>query len=207
MAKNRFTIVNIGSLSVNKYWGETERMREPSATCTLVETGDARMLVDPSPFPGGLESRLFAATGLRPSAVDLVYMTHFHGDHRFGLALFEGVPWLMASSAREELRASKDGGALGGRVEDAEGRLPDGVDLFPSPGHTPGHCSLALNIEWGRLVIAGDAVMTPEFWLHDDGFHNTWDFDAVRDTIGRIRAEADFVVPGHGNYFPTAHGS
>ena len=86
----RFTIVNIGTLSMNKFWGETERLRSPSATCTLLQAGGKRLLVDPSPDSEPLARLLFERTGLRPEAVDAVFCTHWHGDHRFGLALFEG---------------------------------------------------------------------------------------------------------------------
>ena len=40
----KFTILNIGTLSMNKFWGETERLRSPTATCTLLEAGDRRLL-------------------------------------------------------------------------------------------------------------------------------------------------------------------
>jgi glyoxylase-like metal-dependent hydrolase (beta-lactamase superfamily II) len=204
---NGFTIVNIGNLSMNKYWGESERTRSPSATCTLLQVDGCRLLVDPSPWAERLEEELFRTTGLQPDAVDMVFCTHVHPDHRFGLDLFPDVPWLMAGG---ELKAWQEGAEkhaeTAARFQPAEGNLPNGLDLMPTPGHTPTHCSLALDIPWGRLVVAGDAVMTPDFWVEEDGFHNTADWDAVRDTIRRIRAEADFVVPGHGNYFPTTHG-
>ena len=204
---NTFTIVNIGNLSMNKYWGETERVRPPSSTCTLLNVRGCRLLVDPSPWPDRLEEQLFRTTGLKPSAVDMVFVTHVHPDHRFGLELFEGVPWLMAASELESWREGAEEQAdLAAAFQHAEGNLPEGVDLVPTPGHTPAHCSLALDIPWGRLLVAGDAVMTPDFWAHEDGFHNTADWDALSETLHRIRNEADFVVPGHGNYFPTTHG-
>jgi glyoxylase-like metal-dependent hydrolase (beta-lactamase superfamily II) len=207
MPPNAFTIVNIGNLSMNKYWDEADRVRTPSSTCTLLEVGDCRLLVDPSPWPERLEEELFRTTGLKPDAVDMVFVTHIHPDHRFGLELFPDVPWLMAAG---ELEAWKQGGEKHADVRDrfqqAEGRLPAGVELMPTPGHTLTHHSLALEVPWGRLVVAGDAVMTPDFWANEDGFHNTADWDVLRETLHRIRNEADFVVPGHGNYFPTTHG-
>ena len=50
-----FTIVNIGTLSMNKYWGETERKRSPNATCTLLDISGLHLLVDPSPHPEQLD--------------------------------------------------------------------------------------------------------------------------------------------------------
>ena len=51
----QFVIINIGTLSMNKFWGETERLRSPSATCTLLQAGGTRLLVDPSPEPATQE--------------------------------------------------------------------------------------------------------------------------------------------------------
>src|SRR5450756_946068 len=105
MAVARFTIVNIGFLSMNKYWGETERVREGTATCTLIESGGLRLIVDPSPYPDVLCERLFATTSLRPEAIDLVFVTHWHGDHRYGLELFPGKPRLASAEGLADWRA------------------------------------------------------------------------------------------------------
>ena len=47
----QFTIINLGTLSMNKFWGETERVRPATATCVLLESEGRRLLVDPSPGP------------------------------------------------------------------------------------------------------------------------------------------------------------
>ncbi|MBT7161130.1 MAG: MBL fold metallo-hydrolase, partial [Victivallales bacterium] len=121
-------IIHIGTLSMNRFWGETERVREPSATCTLIVAGGQRLLVDPSPHPDALERALADRTGLRPADIDLVYLTHFHGDHRFGLSLFEDRPLLMAEAGIAEWIGRSPGDAeLAGRFCPAEDRLPAGV--------------------------------------------------------------------------------
>ena len=65
------TIINIGTLSMNRFWGETERVRTPSATCTLLQAGTIRLIVDPSPAPEQLEAKLYEATGLRALAMHI----------------------------------------------------------------------------------------------------------------------------------------
>jgi glyoxylase-like metal-dependent hydrolase (beta-lactamase superfamily II) len=196
----RFTIVNIGSLSINKFWGETERVRSATATCILLETEGQRLLVDPSPGPEELESTLFDRSGLRPADIDSVFLTHFHGDHRYGLELFKGATWLMAQSGLQEWRArSPQDSGLIDRFIPASERLLEGVHLFPSPGHTYGHHGLLMDTRWGRLIVAGDAVMTQDFFDAEAGFHNCVDFDLATQTIRAIKERADWVIPGHGN--------
>ena len=194
----QFTIVNIGCLSMNKYWGETERVRSGTATCTVLRAGETTMLVDPSPYPDRLEPMLFDRTGLRPAEIDMVFVTHYHGDHRYSLELFEGKPWLMASAALIDWRErSPDDAAQFDRFVAAEGRLPEGIRLLHTPGHLPGHHSLVCTTRWGPLVVTGDAVMTRDFFAHEEGYHNSVDFAVASETIRRIKSLASLVIPGH----------
>jgi glyoxylase-like metal-dependent hydrolase (beta-lactamase superfamily II) len=198
----RFTIVNIGTLSMNKFWDETERKRSPSATCTLLDIDGLHLLVDPSPYPEQLEQRLFATTGMRLVNIDMVFVTHYHADHRFGLELFAGKPWFMAFNALVEWRqTSPQDASLISQFAPIEGHLPPGVSLLPTPGHTIAHHSLVVDTANERLVVAGDAVMTSDYFDVGEGFHNSVDFQQAHATIMHIRQIADIVIPGHGNYF------
>ena len=196
----RVTIVNIGTLSMNKFWDENERMREPSATCVLIETAGLRLIVDPSPHPDDLARLLFDRRGLRAGDVDQVFLTHRHGDHRFGLDLFDDKPWLVAAPELEAWRRSDTSDpSLADRFQAAEGRLPAGLSLLLTPGHTATHHSLVLSSPWGRLVVAGDAVMTQDYWDAEEGYHNSVDFPAAADSIRKLKSLAAVVIPGHGN--------
>jgi glyoxylase-like metal-dependent hydrolase (beta-lactamase superfamily II) len=195
-----FRIINIGTLSMNKFWGETERVHPVSATCTLLETGGQRLLVDPSPHPEPLRSLLFDRSGLSPASIDAVFLTHWHGDHRFGLELFEGVPWWMAQAGLAEWRErSPEDARWIDRFHPAEERLPPGIELYPTPGHTLGHHSLIADTRWGPLVVTGDAAMNVEFYEAGEGYHNSVDFEQAAETIRRIKKAAALVIPGHGN--------
>ena len=56
-----------------------------------------------------------------------------------------------------------------------------------------------VNTKWGCLIVAGDAVMTEDFFAAEEGFHNSVDFKQAAETIRRIKNAADIVIPGHGN--------
>ena len=195
-----FTIINIGTLSMNKYWGESQRVRETTATCTLLRTTDFNLLVDPSPYPTELANFLYANIGMTPDKIDFVFLTHFHGDHRYGLGLFPDAVWFMPQAGLDEwLDANPSDRELIDSFHPAEKQLAPGVDVLPAPGHTYGLHALSVMTRWGSLVVAGDAVMTPEFFNADEGFHNSVDFDMASATIKDIKQMADLVIPGHGN--------
>jgi glyoxylase-like metal-dependent hydrolase (beta-lactamase superfamily II) len=195
-----FTIINIGTLSVNKYWGETERLRQPTATCTLLSMNTTNLLVDPSPHPPELKKILFANSGLTPDKIDIVFLTHFHGDHMFGIDLFPNAKWLMAEAGLEEwMVTSHDKQPLIERFQKAEGNLPDEINLISSPGHTMGLHTLNVLTKWGILNIAGDAVMTSDYFDNEEGYSNSKDFSLATKTIQSIKKTASLVIPGHGN--------
>lgn len=203
-----FRIINIGTLSRNKFWGETERMRdEISATCTLLDVGGHRVLVDPSPRREALEMLLFSRAGLRPDAIDTIYVTHWHGDHLFGLRLFEHATWLMAADGIAEWRErAPDYRHLADRFVPAEGALPEGLELFPAPGHTPTLAALKTETPWGSLIVAGDAVMNREYYEAEEGYFNSIDFDQAAETVRRIKAASDLVIPGHDSLLLNSRG-
>ena len=132
-----------------------------------------------------------------------VVLTHFHGDHRYGLEAFPHATWLMAEPelAYWRARAGADEQRLLDRIVPAgETPLP-GCRLIPTPGHTPGHHSIAFPWRGRRVVVAGDAVMTEDFYRAREGYHNSADVAQARDTVDRLARDADVIIPGHGNIF------
>ena len=52
--------------------------------------------------------------------------------------------------------------------------------------------------------MAGDAVMTEDFFEAEEGFHNSVDFPTK--TIQKIKNVADLVIPGHSNFILNNNG-
>lgn len=198
-----WTILTIGHLSVNKYWGETERRRGPLCTSTLLRTSSGLVIVDPSVHPPEMPALLNDQAGVRPEKVAYVYLTHFHGDHRFGLEAFPNATWLMAEPeiAYWRERGGDAERSLLDRIEPAGAEPLSGLRTLHTPGHTPGLTSLLFDWRGQRVAIAGDAVMTEDFFRARDGYHNSTDFDQVRASIDLLAGQTDVIVPGHDNYF------
>lgn len=200
---DRWDIVTIGNLSRNRYWGESDDrgVRSAICTCTVVQGQGFRLIVDPSLAKAEqMTTELDRRTGLKPSGIDTVFITHEHGDHWFGLAHFPGAKWLAAPDVAAALNKT---GRLPQAVEPATGRLFDAVDIVPTPGHTLSHHSLRFDCDGRSIVVAGDAVATRDFWRERRGYYNCVDFAASARSMDKIASLADLVVPGHDNFFLT----
>jgi len=203
----RWDILTIGHLSRNKFWGESDQQayRAARCTCTLLRVSAQTIIVDPSCPPEEMIEVLDRRTGLAPSAVDTVFLTHFHGDHRYGIEAFPHARWVMA---REEIDDWErclpiDGSdrAILTRVEPLDGELAPGIAAIATPGHTRSHTSLLFTNAGMRVVVAADAAMTREFFLARDYYFNTEEPVRAVESLEKIAAIADIVVPGHDNFF------
>ena len=201
---NRFTILTLGCFSRNRYWGEEDAKSYRRALCTstLIETPQgARILVDPAVSGAALAQVLDERCGLRPEAIDYVYVTHRHGDHYVGMADLPRAVWLAAPGDAGEIRRALPQHAK--RIFAAGAEIVPCVQVLPLPGHTPGLAGLLFASEDGMVAVAGDSVMTRDFFKDRRGYYNSADFAASARSIDLLMEKADIVVPGHGNYFLT----
>jgi glyoxylase-like metal-dependent hydrolase (beta-lactamase superfamily II) len=127
---------------------------------------------------------LLAAAGCEPESVQAVVCTHLHVDHvGWNTRLVDGkwVPtfpnarYLLGRTEFEHFRSASDAesGAImadsvqpifdAGLVEfvEMDQRLSPEIRLTPTPGHTPGHVSVAIESKGERALISGDSVHHP----------------------------------------------
>ncbi len=228
----RFDVISIGTLSRNILWNETQPVRTPHATTTLVRTegragkGGKNILIDPG-LPGAiLGARLFERTGLRPEQIDTVFLTNFRPAHRAGLPLFnrakvyinereqQVVRDRFAALLRELPEEDEDHQRLSAEIELLDSLLPapdqlaPGVDLFPLLGYTPGSSGLLLSLPTLTALIAGDAVPTQDHFLAGQILPDPYDLTAAKEALQEAYEIADVIVPGHDNVFlsPRAAG-
>jgi glyoxylase-like metal-dependent hydrolase (beta-lactamase superfamily II) len=119
-------------------------------------------------YPRSVEAAL-RANGASLDALDMVANCHVHIDHAGGnyrlpphLPIYTQEVELAGARAEEEAIV-RDALALDRqsyRSIDGEHELVPGVRLVPTPGHTPGHQSLVVETERGRVVLAGQAVQS-----------------------------------------------
>lgn len=198
-----WAVVTIGNLSRNHYWGDSEErpVRPTLCTCTLIRCDGGNVLVDPSCEDGArMAAEIERTTGLKVTDVTTVFLTHEHGDHHYGLRHFADAVWVAGPEVAAAINASQE---YRKQVQAATGRLLDCLDLVPTPGHTPGHHSLRFDCEGLSIVVAGDAVMTKDFWRERRPYFNATDARVARQSMERLAGMAEAIVPGHGNWFPS----
>jgi glyoxylase-like metal-dependent hydrolase (beta-lactamase superfamily II) len=137
-------------------------------------------------------------TGLKPSEITAVFVTHEHGDHWAGIRAFADVKWYASAAVGEALKRTSK---LPKDFEAAPSRLFDAIDIVATPGHTPGHHSVRFDCEGVSVVAAGDAVATQDFFRERKSFYNVKDRAESTRSMEKLATLADMIVPGHDNYF------
>lgn len=210
-------IVSIGTLASNPLWNEVGAPRTGHATTTVIKSGDAIMLVDPS-LPGQmLNARLYERWGIDLSAVTHVFLTSFDPDRRRTLGDLGHATWFMHEpeiqaavlALRDELeRAEGDTDLtllleqhrnLLGNFDVPQDTVLPGVDLFPLHGYTPGSCGLLLPTQTRTILLCGDTVATSEHLAQASVLSNCADIEMAQESFKECIEIADVIVPGRDN--------
>ena len=194
-------IITIGNLSRNRYWGESEErpLRGAICTCTVISGDNFHIIVDPSlADEAAMTNELKRRTGLTPDDIDVVFITHQHGDHVAGIKHFQKARWIAGSDVAYGLNKSSQ---FPKTFEPAGSSLFEAIDIIPTPGHTPDHQSLRFDNNGLSIVIAGDSVATFDFWNDRAMYYNVMDMAESKRSMEKIDSIADLIVPGHDNCF------
>jgi glyoxylase-like metal-dependent hydrolase (beta-lactamase superfamily II) len=208
MKTNRWHLATAGQLSRNKFWGEDETVfyHPVLATSTVVQTKNGNLLIDPSLDAPMMGDAVFNCCGIKPEDIHIIYSTHIHLDHWKGLEAFKTAKVFMAEEDARTLQGLREymdekTQEAAARIRPSGDELLPGVSLVPLPGHTRGVRGVLFEAPEGKILAAGDAVMNAEFFAAKEGYFYSVDADKSKESIMKAAASADFIIPGHGNYF------
>ena len=178
----------------------------PSGSLNLlyVNTGGTRILADVGfgeagpPNMGGT-LRGLSTLGIAPADIDIIYLTHFHGDHIAGLTNADGSlaypkaryltaqaewdEWIArwtASNTDQDQRNLERFTALQDRFTfvSAGDEVAPGVTVVDLEGHTLGHTGLLIESQGERLLHVVDLLHQP-FQFDHLAWHFGFDSDGA----------------------------
>jgi glyoxylase-like metal-dependent hydrolase (beta-lactamase superfamily II) len=94
-------ILSIGTLPAHPLWNERSPVRTGHTTTTLIQTNDAKIIVDPGLPPQAVQARLSERAGLTPKDITHVFLTSFNPEARRAIELFDQAVWLISPTERE----------------------------------------------------------------------------------------------------------
>lgn len=188
-------------------------------TPTVVNTGAEIVLFDTGLAAEGTLAALTAA-GMTPDMVDVVVLTHMHGDHIGGLMGADGVTPTFAN-ARYMTGATEHNYWAGAANEgfdknvkplndritflDTNGSVASGITGMDAFGHTPGHMIYQIESDGQRLAITADTANHYVWSLQKPDWEVRFDADkpaaaATRKSVfGMIAADR---IPFIGYHMP-----
>jgi glyoxylase-like metal-dependent hydrolase (beta-lactamase superfamily II) len=168
-----------------------------SPTTSLIDTGSEKTLVDPGTNALKLTNAL-KKLKVKLTDISFIYLSHYHPDHFLNINLFPGVDVYDGETIWRKDREIFH-----------QGKLPEGIKILKTPGHTSEHTSLLVDTPDGKTCIAQDV-----FWWEDgkqksdtisdllnlvDPFAT--DKKALLKSRQLVLAKSDWIIPGHGKKF------
>lgn len=193
----------------------------------LVDTGTAGQIVDSA---GSLLDNL-AAAGVKPDAIDMILISHFHPDHINGIKDKDGnkifrnaeiaVPegewafWMnetnMAGTSptvrKYFLNARRIFRDIAGEVRRFKpgAEVAPGIISIPAFGHTPGHAAFIITSGNNSMLVLGDSARNPWLFVRHPDWQPSFDMDGPQAVATRRRLldqAASDKIPVHGYHFP-----
>lgn len=171
--------------------------------------------------PGGTLLKELRQKGIYLEAVDIVIFTHLHRDH-VGWNLINGKPTFLrarylvpkaeweywtrptvlkdAPHIRDQVMALEKLGIMD--LIEGEHKITDELTAVPTPGHTPGHISIAILSAGQRGFILGD-VANSVAQAHYTDWNPVFDVNKAQarrtrhQVLDRLEAEGSLVSAGH----------
>lgn len=175
-------------------------------------SGENKILIDTGrPGQGKGILKELKSLNIDPEEIKHILITHHDVDHVGNLAFLEKETKAEIWASKEDIpyinhEKPRDGHkkyiSFFFRTKKPENLRPfpeekkiNGIEIIPTPGHTPGHVCL----KYKDFLFVGDLLRTSKGALKNMRSSMNWDNYLVKDSIKKI-AEHDFkwICPAHG---------
>ena len=189
-------MISLDVLAIGNLERDTEgNITRANSTSVLIRTGEMNIVVDTS----GKEMKPALKTSFKqlmvlPKDVDMVVLTHTHGDHMGNNDMFPKAEFVI--------HAGEKGHIDGARKIDSDIEITKGVRLVHTPGHTMGSMSVFVDSDM-KYALVGDAIPLRGNYSKMEPPALNCDSDLALKSIKTISNYADMVIPGHDYPFMT----
>ena len=135
---------------------------------------------------------------LTPADIAAVVLSHLHFDHCGQQDVFEAPVYVQAleidAAATPGYTVPEWAAIAEDRLRPVDGGLviAEGVRLLPTPGHTPGHQSVVIEAEDGRVVLAAQCAFRGDELRSGvpsaANLHDVESREVATDSLRRVRA-------------------
>jgi glyoxylase-like metal-dependent hydrolase (beta-lactamase superfamily II) len=198
-----------------------------TANAFLVKTGRQNVLIDTGTGADGIIVEKMKSLGVQPENVDIILITHLHGDHfgslqKDGEAVFPNARIYLSAKEHEYFtKTNVNQGAVaalapyGSRVITFEPlelgpirkEILPGITAIAAYGHTPGHTVYLLENGRDRLLVIGDLLHVALVQFPRPDISATYDMDgaasaAIRRQILNYAARNKIPIGGMHIVYP-----
>jgi len=178
-----------------------------SGKLVLIDTGIGEAGFKQTNGTAGQFMTNLAAAGMKADDIDVVIVSHYHGDHMNGLLKADNT--LTFPNAEILVPAAEhnywmDDGEMSrapkGRIEglfqnnrrvfsgevlkhlrsyEWNQEVVPGITAIGTPGHTPGHCSHVISSGTSKVYVQADVTHVPYLFVRNPGWHAFYDQNPV----------------------------
>ena len=157
-----------------------------------------------------------AKIGLTPEDIDIVILTHLHGDHTELASLYRKAKFIVQRKELEyaqhphpidaELYDNRYFESLDFDIIDGDANINSGISVFLTPGHTPGGQSVQIHTALGEAIITGFCCSMDTFKQTEEMKRRGWEVSVplihhdVRDaydSVLKVKQKADIILSLH----------
>jgi glyoxylase-like metal-dependent hydrolase (beta-lactamase superfamily II) len=170
--------------------------------------------------PGQAIHEQLARLGIGLDAIETIIFTHLHWDHCYNLDKFQKarlfvsereyrfamdpIPFYWNSYEAPVLRIGNTFRHRKFNLIQGEEEIVEGIRVFPTPGHSPGHMAVSVETAKGCYVLAGDLVLLRESFDpdKDKGWPLTppgryYNMVEIWHSMEEVKRRADFILLTH----------
>ena len=136
--------------------------------------------------------------GVKPEDIRYVVNSHFHWDHTGGNRFFSEATFFVQKSEYrfgyypdsfvESLYIKPHfDHPLNYQLIEGDYEVVEGVYIITTPGHTPGHQSLVVQMPDETAILMADAVYSKENYDLDIPPGNTWDITKAIESMNKLK--------------------